>query len=289
MGGRFTLVALLGALAIACQQRPQADTGARPEPSVASATVVPQAAAAASTAPLRGGPGPTNPGEPSFRAAHPVPAPAALRSPDVGLAEQRECPGLGQRVCIVSIGDGLAISVDEIAAYLRGAYYIPVTALAPIDLAGIEDQAGAIVDQQRQQVEGVAMLDALKRRFPSSAADGRVTLIAVTPYDMYYQGNPVPYTYSVRTPPPSRFTIVSVARMDDRGWGQAASIGALRSRTLKLVTREVGAFHFGIPLSSDPASLMNNSFGSRAGVDRAPEHLDLSGATLRPLPPAPVR
>ncbi|MSP22443.1 MAG: hypothetical protein EXR66_05440 [Dehalococcoidia bacterium] len=62
----------------------------------------------------------------------------------------------------------------------------------------------------------------------------------------------------------------------------------MRDRTRKLVSREVGAFHFGIPESPEPTSLMHHTFGSRAGVDKAAVRLDLSGATLRPLPTPPA-
>lgn len=162
--------------------------------------------------------GPTNPGEPTFRAVHPVPGPTELRGRGPTPAAEPECPGTGQRVCMFALGEAPTVDVESLAAYFRQTYGLPITVLPTVSLQGLEEYEGRIVNQQRGQIKGDQMLEVLKARFPVSAADGRVTMIAVTPHDIYREFDDTPYLYAVRGGTrPARFTIVSNARMDDRG------------------------------------------------------------------------
>jgi predicted Zn-dependent protease len=218
---------------------------------------------------------------------HPVPSPAELRGKGGVPAAEPECPGTGQRVCIFALGEAPTVDVDGLATYLRRTYGVPLTVLPPVSLNGLEEYEGRVVNQQRHQLRGEQLLEVLKVRFPDSWRGGGVTLIAVTPHDLYYEYSDMPYNYAVRASVPGRFAIVSNARMDDRAWGGPPNADALIERTQKLVAREVGAYYFGVPLTPDPTSLMYSYTVDRARFDELPDRLDLSKATLRPLPPIP--
>jgi predicted Zn-dependent protease len=293
---RFDFIRIVGTvtmvgIAIAAVQlvNPARQAGAS-EPSALRPVSTAPPSAPPRTPTLKPGTGPTNPGEPTFRAVHVVPAPDKLRGRGIQRAPEPECPGTGQRVCIFALGQGRTVDVEELAAYFRATYGLSMTVLPAVGLEGLEEYEGRLVDQRRGQIRGTQMIEVLKTRFPTSANDGKVTLIAVTPHDLYREFSETPYQYAVRAgEPPTRLAIVSNARMDDRAWGEAPNADRLLARTRKLVAREVGLFHFGIPESPDPTSLTHNTFGSRKGVDEAAERLDLSQATLRPLPVPPPR
>lgn len=226
--------------------------------------------------------GPTGPGEPRFMAVNPVPSPSLLRGKGIARASEPECPGTGQRVCIVAMGSAPAVDVEGLATYIRATYPAPVAVLPSISMGGIEEYDGRIVDQGRQQLRGQQTLQLLRQRYPRSYEDPLVTILVVTPYDMYREFTEAPYLYSVRAPKPGRIAVVSNARMDDGAWGDPPNSELLLARTRKLVAREVGALHFGLPDSTDPTSLMHPTLGTRTAVDRAADRLDLGEAPPKP-------
>lgn len=217
----------------------------------------------------------------SFAATYPVPPRDVLRGKGVSTAAEPECPGTGRRICLVSVGSAPAVDVEGVAAYLRATYDVPVAVVPAINLTGIEEFDGQVANQERHQLRGTQVLEVLRRRFPHATRDADVTLLAITAHDLYEEFTGTAYQYAVRTGAPGRMAVVSNARMDDRAWGQPPNPEALLTRTRKLVARELGALHFGLAITSEAGSAMNGAFGSRAGVDRAADHLDLP-PTSRP-------
>lgn len=196
------------------------------------------------------------------------------------------CPGVGQRICVPALGDPSVadVSIDALTTYFEDAYELPITALPSINLRGMELSPGDLVDKERRQLKADAALELLQTTYPSLWADTQVTLIAVTPHDIFDSRDPdLRYLYSVRATRPGRFVVVSSARMDDQAWGEDPAEAGIHDRTLKLVAREIGALHFGLPFSDDPTSVMTSVFGSRDRIDRADERLSVDDLiTLRP-------
>jgi len=101
-----------------------------------------------------------------------------------------------------------------------------------------------------------------------------VTLIGVTSYDFYNVERPRLNYFYMNTSADA--SIVSNARFDDASFGLPDNPEALRSRTLKLVTRQVGVLHYGLPIDvgDDRYSVMQ-TFPETWGIDRFDDTLPL--------------
>ena len=218
----------------------------------------------------------------SFLASHPVPDGDQWVGAGPAPIPAADCPGTGQRVCLLAIGDPPPEGIEAIAERFTANYEITLTVLPPIEMAGLERESGELVDHERQQLYGDLLVEALKTIYPEVWLNPEVTLIALTQHDIYDSRNPdFDYLYSVRGLRPGRIVLVSNARMDDAAWSGEADDDLLMERTRKLIAREIGAVHYGLSFRNDPTSVMTSVFGSRAGVDRATERLPLEELTER--------
>lgn len=202
-----------------------------------------------------------------------------------GTTRSLECSGTGPRVCLVT----LARYPEALPPFLAVAhgvseeYGVPVYWLPGVTYGGVERSPGEFANQERFQLKAGALLDLFERAVTSR--DGQATFIALVPYDVYDPSSDAPYVLSSRSRGPRpEGAVIATPRLINANYGEPVDVALADARVRKLVLREIGARHFGLPPSSDPTSLMFEDVRTRFDVDRMADRLDLS-----PLEPRPVQ
>ena len=186
---------------------------------------------------------------------------------------QDSCPGHGRRVCLVPLGQVSPALVQHLVDHYREQYGLLVTVLRPL---GIPD---VVVDTDRDQLAGVALMDFMRGAFPDANADPNVVLIGLTPLDLYYEEKDWRFAFGVRGMPEDPKGVVSTFRMNPETFGKDRDDDLLFSRARKMVSKYVGLLYFRLPESPDPDSPLYNSILSLDALDRIGE----------PLPVAPTQ
>jgi len=181
---------------------------------------------------------------------------------------QASCAGSGPRVCFVPLGQVDPDLVRDLAEYYRDEYGLEIGVLTPSAVPAER------IDAQRGQIEGVALAGYLKTLFPEDVADPDVTLIGLTPLDMFASAERS-WRFALGciywSDRQSR-AVVSTYRMH---LGSSGLVDAERveERTRKLVTKYLGRLHYGIFPSNNPTSPMYDNILSVSDLDRMREPL----------------
>lgn len=163
------------------------------------------------------------------------------------------------RLQLVALDGVRAEQLNAVADQFRRRHRIRVE-------VGLAGAGGDAYDPRRRQVNAANVLDTLARLYP----DHRAIVIAVTDRDMYIPGFAWRYAFSYRRQ--SRLAVVSTARMERGCLGLfAASEHRQAARLRKMIGKNVGALYFGLPVSSDPRSLMYAYIGGPQELDRMSE------------------
>lgn len=223
--------------------------------------------------------------------AAPVPAPGFFTPrallPEPALLNDRSlarrfteppCPGSGRRVCLMAIGPDTGVDLAAFADELRALYGLVVDVAPPLALDGLGADWPDLADYGRHRIESGSLWNLVYDLYPVDQFDPEVSVIAVTAYDFYNVERPrLNYFYRVGAASDGpKMIIISNARFDDESWGMPPNPEALRSRTLKLMTREIGQLHYGLPIdaSGDRHSVLQ-TFPAPWGIDRFDETLPL--------------
>jgi predicted Zn-dependent protease len=128
----------------------------------------------------------------------------------------------------------------------------------------------ALFDNSAGQLNAYAIGTLLAERYPETGE--RRVAIGLTRSDMYIPGFGWSYAFSYRYG--DRFAVVSSARMSH---GCLDIVQADEARQLtrlrKMVGKNIGILHYGLPLSSDPRSLRYANVGG-------PQELDVMAETF---------
>ncbi|MCA1561803.1 MAG: hypothetical protein LC753_18720 [Acidobacteria bacterium] len=117
-------------------------------------------------------------------------------------------------------------------------------------------------NSDRRQLNANAVRASLQTQFPSA----RAVVIAVTDKDMYIPAFRWRYAFSYRAE--DRLAVVSTARMDHGCLGLfPAGKDRRLSRLRKMIGKNLGVLHYGLPLSNDPRSLLYANIGGPQELD----------------------
>jgi hypothetical protein len=177
------------------------------------------------------------------------------------------CEGVGNRVCFAPLGQIDPELVRGLVEYYGAEYGLEIGILTP------SEAPWQFISPDRDQIEGLALTDYLETLFPQDIADPEVTLIGLTPLDMYTAAN-LDWRFALGSIDWSERprAVISTYRMHlgSRGLVDEARV---EERTRKLVTKYIGRLHYGIFPSDNPTSPMYDNILSVSDLDRMGEPL----------------
>jgi predicted Zn-dependent protease len=162
---------------------------------------------------------------------------AAPAEPDVYLVGLDEFPGE---------------MLIRLEAFFEGKYGVRVGVLASVDIPADAYDGGQLV--------AALVSDPIQ----AARVDDR-PVIALTEEDLVIQKRTVA-VFSARSSSRS-LAVVSVARMDPVNLGLQRNDELLFMRMAKIVAKDIGVLHLGLPLSNDPRSVMYDPINSLAALD----------------------
>ena len=109
----------------------------------------------------------------------------------------------------------------------------------------------------RRDIAPAELIAAVRSRYPTLARDPRARVIAITAQDMNTKARRETwrFAFSLRSNENS-VAVVSYARMDPAYLGNTPDEELLRSRLRKMVIKNIGIMHYGLPVSRDPRSVL---------------------------------
>jgi len=179
---------------------------------------------------------------------------------------QPTCEGVGDRVCFVPLGQVDPDLVRGLVEYYREEYGLQIGILTP------SEAPWQYISPDRDQAEGAAMAEYAKELFPDDYADPKVTLIALTPLDLYTAERDWRFLLGTANEEPAPHAIVSTYRMHLGSWGLVDD-DLVEERTRKLVTKYIGQLQYGLPPEDDPSSPMFDNILSVDDLDHMEEPL----------------
>lgn len=183
---------------------------------------------------------------------------------------QDSCAGDGKRVCLVPLGQVSPELMQHLVDHYRDQYGLTVTVLRPLGIPKY------VVDSDRRQVGGSALINSMLGAFPDELADPNVVLIGLTPLDLYFEQKDWRFAFGVRGMPADPKSVISTFRMNPETFGEERDDGVLFSRARKMVSRHIGLLYYGLPENSDSESLLYSSILSLADLDRLQEPLPVT-------------
>lgn len=181
------------------------------------------------------------------------------------------CDGTGRRVCLVPLGTVDAGLVERLVAHYADEYGLQVRVLTPQPVpAGLATSA-------TNQIDGEDLIDQMAAAFPSEAADSDVTLIGLTPLDIYSRESHYNFLFGTKGTPGDPKAVISTFRMDPESLGFKPNDGLLFDRMEKMLSRYIGLLYFGLPLTDDPTSPLTGQVLGLADLDRIRGGLPVSG------------
>ncbi|PYU25851.1 MAG: hypothetical protein DMG32_11305 [Acidobacteria bacterium] len=175
------------------------------------------------------------------------------------------------RVYLVPMDSAAAKMIDWAPRYYQQKLGLDVIILPPISMDS------SVIDQKRKQVVAEQAIDAMRKARPDISSDPSAVLIGIMSQDMYIRGYDWDYATNLRL---RRFAVISTARLQpfaDLGrWNRRLLFLLLvekwnpeliRSRIQKLLSKNVYALSFDLPLSNDWTSLLGSGVRTGADVD----------------------
>lgn len=170
--------------------------------------------------------------------------------------DKRTLQGSGT-IYFVPLGDFPPETVEDLVAHYRDKYDLRIETTPAVPLPR------EAWDAERRQLVAERAVALMKVANPALAADPDAILIGLTNVDMYIAQYNWQFTFSWRQE--GRYAVVSNARMNLGLRLKPAGTGAARLR--KMVTKNVGVMYYGLPLSSDPRSVLYRSVGGIFELD----------------------
>ena len=175
---------------------------------------------------------------------------------------QDSCAGDGKRVCLVPLGQVSPELMQQLVGHYEEQYGLTVTVLRPLAIPDL------VVNSDRGQLEGGALLGFMRGTFPDESADPNVVLIGLTPLDMYTKERDWRFAFGVKGVVADPKAVISTFRMNPQTFGDFPDDGLLFSRAQKMVSRYIGFFYYRLPANSDSESLLYSSILSLGDLDR---------------------
>jgi YD repeat-containing protein len=118
-------------------------------------------------------------------------------------------------------------------------------------------------DPVRHQLVAEELVEAMKYAYPQHAEDRSHILIGITDEDMYISGLGWEFAFNFRAE--EQFIVISTAHLADP-FGSSDQ-EKIERRFRKLLTKNLGLFHFGMQFSANPYSVLYSNVGSTADLD----------------------
>lgn len=205
---------------------------------------------------------------------------AAQREVMIAYADDAACDGATSRVCLVPVGGVTKATIEQLVGYYGSKYGLEVSVLPPINL-----EIEVVSANDRKQAEAEELIALLWETYPQYSSDPNVSLLGVTPVDMYSYGSPLdPFALAVnftrtRETRPS-VSIISTARLDPRLEADGKADDPKRAlRLQKLANSQVGLMHFKLSPSTDPKAPMYGNVKEPWALDLMGEHLAIEQAS----------
>lgn len=180
---------------------------------------------------------------------------------------EASCEGTGRRVCLAPLGTISEKLVRDLVSYYEAEYGLNVGVLTPqavpTSLAGNDDE----------QIDAEDLIGYMEGRFPDEASDPDVTLIGLTPLDIYDKSSDFYFIFGSKGSPAESRAVISTFRMDPRTFGGFGDDKLLFERAQKMVTRYIGVLYYGLPTVTDPASPMTDRIMGLSDLDNITDRL----------------
>ena len=169
----------------------------------------------------------------------------------------------------VAVGEVPPALLNEMASHFDGTLGARITVLPGLPFDRVT------FDPRRAQIVAEELISAIRQRYATLAHNERARVIGITPYDMYIQGlrDQWLFTFSLRSSD-DHFAVVSYARMDPARLGRPPDAERLKARLRKMVAKNIGIMHYGLPISPDPRSALYGQIGGVDELDRMTEYFE---------------
>lgn len=172
---------------------------------------------------------------------------------------------LNVRVYFVPIGNLAYVDIQSLVRYYQQRFGLTVTPLPAIALDGYA------FNLNRKQNEAERLIQSMQAGYPDLARDGRSILIGITEVDIYTSSERWTYAFAFRNG--KRFAVVSGARMDlpHFEFGVPTDASMLHRNLAKMLSREIGFLYYGLPVSSNPRSVVGPTLDSTEDLNQRGE------------------
>lgn len=169
--------------------------------------------------------------------------------PSAGRAPIVPTPLPGRTVTFLPLGSFPIADLERLTAYYQTRYGLEIDILPPIQVpAGLEDP-------NRKQLAAEDLINVIAIGIPEASDPDRVVIGFVTD-DIYIRGRP-DWRWAFGLRDEGHLGVVSTARMGAPPGLFSDLVESARLR--KMVTRDIGVLYFGLPLSTDPHSVLYRS------------------------------
>ncbi|MGH7886510.1 MAG: cytochrome c oxidase assembly factor Coa1 family protein, partial [Candidatus Binatia bacterium] len=174
------------------------------------------------------------------------------------------------RPYLVPIGKFISADLPRLVAYYEKALGLTVELLPELAL---DDR---VRDRERGQLIAEELIELMRRRLPKLANDPNAILLGITDEDIYIRDYNWPFALNLREG--QRFGVLSSYRLKLTGAEIKGGAELIQTRVRKLVSKNIGALVYRLPLSNDPTSLMYTRVWSAKNVDTMVESFEGLGA-----------
>jgi len=163
---------------------------------------------------------------------------------------------LGTSVYLAPLDDFPAAALEDLAAFYRVRYDLPVEVLPAAD-------AGGAWDPSRGQMVAEDALGIVRTAY-AEGTDQDAVVIAVTRQDLYIRNRP-DWAWAFGWREQGRLGVLSTARML---WGnELFPQDFIMARLRRMMTKYIGVLYFGLEQSDDPTSVLYGNILSLADLD----------------------
>ena len=180
------------------------------------------------------------------------------------------CEGRDRRVCVVPLGSVDADLVRGLVAHFRQRYGLPVAVLTP------QPVPASLVSNNAQQIDSEDLIAQMRAAFPDEAEDSMVTLIGLTPLDLYSKESTYHFVFGSRGSALDPKAVISTFRMDPRTFREGNDEELRLERAEKMMERYVGLLHYQLNLRPDPSSPLANEILGLTDLDYISDELPVA-------------
>ena len=169
-------------------------------------------------------------------------------------------------VYIVPLGRLQSVSLDDLPAYYKKLLGLEVFLLPTMPLAR------EAYDQRRSQYAAEPLIGSIRERLPEVARGPDATVVAVLDDDLFAQALRARYLFAFRGD--GHVALVTLKRLAPPAWQFWSRGRVLEARMRKMITKNIGVVAYGLPLSTDPTSVLYGSIDTPEDLDLVRERFD---------------